>query len=175
MTFPPLTPQAIVDKAREFLNTPWHHDARLKGVGIDCIGLIACTFAELGVSVVDTRGYDARDMFADMEAGIALHADLIAEAVSGMGIVEPVADGWAFSDFSQSDANDHILIPGDCLLIRREGGPTPILNHCAIYTGDGCMIHAWNAAAIGEVVEHPIDRFWAESIVAVYRYKGLAV
>ena len=49
--------QAIVDKAREYLGTPFHHQGRLKGVGIDCAGLCACVGRELGFPIKDHTIY----------------------------------------------------------------------------------------------------------------------
>jgi cell wall-associated NlpC family hydrolase len=34
--------------ARTFLGTPYHHQARKPGVGMDCIGLLICVARELG-------------------------------------------------------------------------------------------------------------------------------
>lgn len=39
----------IVDTAREWLDTPFHHQARLKGIGVDCVGLVICVSKELGL------------------------------------------------------------------------------------------------------------------------------
>ena len=30
----------IIQTARQWLDTPYHHQARVKGVGVDCIGLV---------------------------------------------------------------------------------------------------------------------------------------
>lgn len=49
--------QAIVSKAREYLNTPFHHQGRLKGVGVDCIGLVVGTAKELGLTTHDSTDY----------------------------------------------------------------------------------------------------------------------
>ena len=48
-----------VRMAREYLGTPYHHQARLKGHGIDCVGLVVCVARELGVLPfdVDVTGY----------------------------------------------------------------------------------------------------------------------
>jgi len=45
--------------AREYLGTPYHHQARVKGHGIDCVGLIVCVARELGVLTpdADVQGY----------------------------------------------------------------------------------------------------------------------
>ena len=36
----------IVEEARSWLGTPYHHQAALKGVGCDCIGLLRDVFSE---------------------------------------------------------------------------------------------------------------------------------
>ncbi len=47
----------IVEKAREYLGTPFHHQGRLKGIGIDCIGLLSCVAHELGIFTKDNTNY----------------------------------------------------------------------------------------------------------------------
>lgn len=48
-----ITRQQVVDKAREYLGTPHIHHGRLKGIGIDCAGLLICIARELGISEKD--------------------------------------------------------------------------------------------------------------------------
>lgn len=50
----------IVRQARTWLNTPYHHQGRLKGVGVDCAGLIIGVAHELQLSDFDIGGYTAR-------------------------------------------------------------------------------------------------------------------
>lgn len=40
---------AILDAAREFLNTPYHHQGRLKGIGIDCAMLLIEVYHKVGL------------------------------------------------------------------------------------------------------------------------------
>lgn len=49
----------IVETARSYLGTPFHHQARLKGVGVDCVGLVICVARELGYIPHDwdVKGY----------------------------------------------------------------------------------------------------------------------
>ncbi len=39
----------IVQEAREYLGTPWKHQARVKGLAVDCIGLIGGVAVALGL------------------------------------------------------------------------------------------------------------------------------
>lgn len=40
---------AVIEEAREWLRTPYHHMARVKGVGADCLTLLAEVYARAGV------------------------------------------------------------------------------------------------------------------------------
>lgn len=47
----------IVTIARSYVGTPFHHQARLKGIGIDCVGLLYCVAVECGIKAVDCTTY----------------------------------------------------------------------------------------------------------------------
>jgi NlpC/P60 family putative phage cell wall peptidase len=47
MTSPYMTSAKIVATARSWLGTPYHHQAALKGVGCDCLGLVRGVYEEL--------------------------------------------------------------------------------------------------------------------------------
>ncbi len=38
----------FVRVARSYIGTPFHHQGRLPGVGLDCAGVIVCALAECG-------------------------------------------------------------------------------------------------------------------------------
>lgn len=50
---PTITQAQVVQAARGWLDTPFHHQARVKGVGVDCVGLIICVARELGLCAPD--------------------------------------------------------------------------------------------------------------------------
>jgi len=49
----------VVAEARTWIGTPWVHQHRVKGIGIDCVGLIICVARDLGLSPqgTDWTGY----------------------------------------------------------------------------------------------------------------------
>jgi cell wall-associated NlpC family hydrolase len=48
----------VVQLAREWLGTPYHHHARIKGVGVDCAQLLCAVYEEAGlVPHVETGHY----------------------------------------------------------------------------------------------------------------------
>ena len=46
---PIITRADVVTLARGWVGTPFHHQARLKGVGVDCVGLVIGVARELGM------------------------------------------------------------------------------------------------------------------------------
>jgi len=47
----------IPDEARKWLGTPFHHQGRLLGVGVDCLGLMVSVINELGGHIKDRPAY----------------------------------------------------------------------------------------------------------------------
>ncbi len=65
----PVTGQDVVAEARRWLGTPWRHQARLRGVGVDCGGLVVGVGQALGLPVQDhPPGY------ARLPDGVSLRA-----------------------------------------------------------------------------------------------------
>lgn len=48
-----VTRKKIVAEARSYLGTPFHHQGRVKGVGVDCAGLVGMVAVALGLLGVD--------------------------------------------------------------------------------------------------------------------------
>ena len=52
-----MTSELIVAEARTWLGTRFHHQGRVKGVGVDCAGLIVCVAQAVGVYITDCSDY----------------------------------------------------------------------------------------------------------------------
>jgi cell wall-associated NlpC family hydrolase len=61
------TSKKIIAKAREYLGTPFRHQGRLKGVGVDCAGLVVCVAKELKISNFDFKAYGAMPNAAKLQ------------------------------------------------------------------------------------------------------------
>lgn len=137
------TPQEVMDEARSWLNTPWLHQGRLKGVGVDCAGLIVGVGSALGLTSFDTTAYGR------VPDGVRLKslcdAYLVpvkrAEMAPGMVVL------CRFTILPQ-----HLAIVGD------SGAPLS-------------LIHAYGRAR--KCVEHGMDDVWADRILNVYRFPGV--
>ena len=67
-----LTPDPCISAARKCLGTPFHHQGRTPGAGLDCIGLLVVAFRAAGINVRDRIDYgrrpDGRSLLAELDA-----------------------------------------------------------------------------------------------------------
>lgn len=71
----------IVRIARSYIDTPYHHQGRQPGVGLDCAGLVVCACRAAGHAIVDYHGYssvaDPQRMYAAVRRNAEpIHGDL---------------------------------------------------------------------------------------------------
>lgn len=64
----------IVEAARRYLGTPYHHEGRVLGHGIDCIGLLLCVARDCGAEVPEQQGYARVPDESRLIAGLDAHA-----------------------------------------------------------------------------------------------------
>jgi len=147
------TGAAALAEARLWLGTPYRHQASLRGVGCDCLGLLRGVWRALyGPEPEAPPPYAAT-----WAESAALGTDPLAEAAARhlIPVIAPVHGPLAA----------YAPAPGDVLLfgVRRH---LPA-RHCAIATGDGGMIHAHEGAAVTEVALTP---WWRRHLAGAYRF-----
>lgn len=136
----------VVAAARGWIGTPYRHQASLKGVGCDCLGLLRGVWREL--------------YGAEPESLPAYAADW-AEA----GGTEQLA---AAARRHLSELDVPLAEPGDVLLFRwRQHLPA---KHAAILVERDRMIHACDGAAVCEVFHAP---FWRRRAAFAFRFPAL--
>lgn len=139
---------AIVTASRGWIGTPYRHQASLRGVGCDCLGLLRGIWRELiGPEPEPVPPYSAD--WAEASGREALW-----EAAG--------AHFCALASPAEAEA-------GDVLLFRwRAHLPA---KHCAILSGEGTMIHAHDGAAVAEVALAPA---WARRVAGAFRFPGVS-
>jgi NlpC/P60 family putative phage cell wall peptidase len=141
----PLTRAAIVAEARGWIGTRYQHQASLKGVGCDCLGLI--------------RGVWRNCIGEEPEAPPPYAPDW-AEAIGEEALADAATrhlDPIAADQFG----------PGDVLLFRWRDGL--IAKHAAITSSLNTMIHAHDGAAVCEVAIAP---WWRRRLAFAFRFPG---
>lgn len=142
------TRSEIVAAAEAWRGTPYRHQASLKGVGCDCLGLL--------------RGVWRETIGPEPEAAPPYTADW-AEA----GRTETLAAA-GFRHLVPVEAKEPA--PGDVLLFRwRLDLPA---KHVAILIAPGRFLHAYDAA--GFVVETGLSPWWLRRLAFVFTFPGVS-
>jgi NlpC/P60 family putative phage cell wall peptidase len=136
----------IIAEARRWIGTPYHHQASLRGVGADCLGLVRGVWRSL-------HGFEA-------EAPPAYSRDW-AEA-SG----EETLLGAAAKHLVPIEIAD--MQPGDILIFRYR--PNVPAKHAGILVTADTFVHAMEGAAACEV---PLGPWWRRRIAGVFAFRGV--
>lgn len=141
----PQSREAIVAAARAWIGTPYHHQASLKGVGADCLGLVRGVWRDVyGVEAERPPGY-SRDW---------------GEA-SGIETLLAAAMRHLIPKHKSERA------PGDVLVFRMR--PDAIAKHAAVLTTTTTMVHAMEDRIAAEV---SLSAWWQRRLAAVFSFPG---
>jgi NlpC/P60 family putative phage cell wall peptidase len=143
---PPTLAQAIVAEATSWVGTPYRHQASLKGVGCDCLGLV--------------RGVWRAIHGGEPEAVPAYTPDW-AEAAGRETLAEAAARHLTAVSRAEAGA-------GDLLLFRwREALPA---KHAAILVDADRFVHAHQGATVAFTALTP---WWRRRLAFVFRFPGI--
>jgi NlpC/P60 family putative phage cell wall peptidase len=141
-----VTRAIIVAEARSWIGTPYRHQASVKGVGCDCLGLV--------------RGVWRAVIGGEPEAPPPYAPDW-AEALAKEALAEAAARHLIVVDCST-------FATGDVLLFRWRAGLAA--KHAAIATAHDRMVHAHDGAAVAEVAIAP---WWRRRLAYAFRFPGV--
>lgn len=133
----------IIAEARSWIGTPYQHQASLKGVACDCLGLVRGVW---------------RALYGEEPERIPPYARDWAETATS----EPLAEA-GLRHLRPVDVRD--FVPGDVLLFRWRAHM--VAKHAAIVASPGTMIHAHDGAAVAEVALAP---WWRRRIAYAFRF-----
>ncbi len=141
-----ITRSLIVAEARDWIGTPYRHQASLKGVGCDCLGLV--------------RGVWRAVIGAEPECAPPYAPDW-AEASGQELLAEAAARHLVPIERDAIEAGDVVLFRWRAHLPAK---------HAAIVTTDGRMVHAHDGAAVTEVV---LASWWRRRLAYAFRFPGI--
>lgn len=140
-----LTREIIIDKVLEYIDTPFQHQGRVKGVGVDCVGLIICVATELNLFDVSNDSLN----YKRIPDGKMLMLK-------------------AKENLKEISLND--IETGDILIITFDKDP----QHFAFYykkNDEEFIIHAYSK--IKKVLIQRYDEYWKEKTQFSFRFKEL--
>jgi NlpC/P60 family putative phage cell wall peptidase len=129
------------------VGTPYHHQASIKGVGCDCLGLIRGLWRELLGDEPETLPAYTRD-WGDVTGSEPLLA------VARRHLL-PLA-------------SVDLARPGDMLVFRMQAG---VAKHAGVLTDDEHFIHAVEELGVTEVA---LTRWWRRRMVAAFSLPNIA-
>lgn len=133
--------ERIIKIARGWIGTRYHHQASLKGVGCDCIGLVRGVYEEyFGIKINNIPNY-SRD-WGDCDGNEML-----------------IKQGCVYFN----EINKDEIQPGDIVALRWI--KYSVAKHVAIVSFDGKMIHAYNGHPVFEV---NLSDWWKRKIAYAY-------
>lgn len=139
--------EKVIAEAKSWLGTPFHHAARVKGVGVDCVNLLVGVFSASGL--IPSFEIDAYPQDWHLHNDAALFLDGV------LKFADPVPDG----ETPQA---------GDVAMFRFGRHAA----HGAIIVDYPLVIHAWRQ--VGQVVLSEIDSGpLAERLAGFYRMRGI--
>ena len=135
--------EKIIELTRGWIGTPYHHQASLKGVGCDCIGLVRGVYRELyGVEAPELINYSSDWGDANGNEDMMLVANKYLEPVP----LDQVGAG-------------HVI------LVRWQD--RRVAKHCMIMTSDRKAIHAYNRSPVTEI---NLSDWWRRRVVFAYSF-----
>lgn len=141
-----MTRDDIVAEALTWRGTPYRHQASLKGVGCDCLGLVRGVWRALHGAEPETPPPYAPDW-----AEASGRDSLTEAAARHLVAVDPAA-----------------MAPGDVLLFRWAAGLPA--RHAGILVRPGRFLHAHDGARVAEA---PLGRWWRARLAGVFRFPGV--
>jgi len=137
----------IVACARAWIGTPYHHQASVRGVGVDCLGVVRGVWRELYGEDAETPPPYSRDW---------------AERYGQETLIDAARRHLKVAPRAEPE-------PGDVVVFRyRRHLPA---KHVGIATGASSFIHAIETAPVAEVA---ITDWWRRRIAAVFSFPGVS-
>jgi cell wall-associated NlpC family hydrolase len=146
-----ITRADVAAEARRWLGTPFAHQARTRGLGTDCGGLVGGVAVALGIVPADWWQVHFDPRFGGYARQPA------------HGTLQRVLESFmATTDDPQC---------GDVVLMTFGSEPQHVGVLADYRWGGMSLVHALEAA--GKVIEHRMSSLWRSRIVAAYRYPGV--
>lgn len=93
----------IIETARQWIGTPFKHQGRVRGVGVDCAGLAIGISKDLGLPVIDESGYARSPKDNAMRVLIEQQCDAITKIEIGALLFMPHSGTLHLAIVSQLD------------------------------------------------------------------------
>lgn len=153
----------IAAEVRSWIGTPYHYQAAIKGVGVDCIGLISGVWkAVTGLDHVPIPPFNPLWIYhtpgESMYLGFQIYLDEVVKTFD--------------RDYQTTDFNT-----GDVILLRMVRRRPAKHGAFVLVNADGSvtMVHAAQQESAHQchVAEEPMDDYWLQRVAYVFKFRGV--
>lgn len=135
--------QNIIIEARSWIGTPFQHQAAIKNIGCDCIGLVLGVLKNIGTDFTNQCPNDYAQHPTNYNLKTKLDENLIKKPIT------------------EIESSDIFLMSFQAL-------PQHV-GFISEYENDLYIIHSYKN--IGKAVEHKLNDYWKSRIIQIYTYK----
>lgn len=139
-----MTADDIIGAAMECMGTPFRHQGRVLGLGMDCAGVLVHCFARLGLPFNDEMGYPRNPYDGQLDKILAAQPSLV--------------------EIDKAAARR-----GDVLSMRISSAPQHIAIHAGQVRGRDYIIHG--SSEHGKVCMHRLCDVWGSRVMRAYRFE----
>lgn len=130
----------LFEVASNYIDTPFVHQGRVPGSGLDCVGVYVCAAHAVGLKLHDFIAYGKE----------ASSKELLARLKENFVLVEP----------KEKQKDDLLLF----WVITKN-----IPQHIGLYGGNGSFIHAYSRPQYGKVRLDSLEGRWEKHLHSVWR------
>jgi NlpC/P60 family putative phage cell wall peptidase len=137
-----MTRDEFIAEARTWIGTPYHHQARVKGVGVDCVGLVICALG-LDEAALRLPAYSRQGSGTLLRSLLERHCDEIQIAEARPGSLYGMR-------FKHTGPEHHLAIVTDRGILHAWEGATSVYEHAVQrHWREGRILSAWNVRGVG--------------------------
>lgn len=151
-----ITRMQVVEEARAWIDTPWHHQASVFRVGVDCGGLLRGVMIRLGLADPDVTKWRDAEKFLGYSRS---------------------PDGYTLQEVCETyliPIPQERMQPGDAVMLAIDKHPQHLGLLSPYRYGGLAIIHATNAARPPRVIETRLLLGRSMRFVAAYALPGVA-
>ena len=143
-----ITREQVIQEAREWIGTPWHHQACVKGEGADCAMFIVGVALNTGLMTEEQT-----EMVPAYPKDWHLHNE--------ESMLIPIVEQFDVVQIPVEEA-----VPGDIIMFK----VAKCESHLGLLTEEGWFIHAFSSVKVNRVIESRLDDRWKRRLTRAYRF-----
>lgn len=146
-----ITTKQVIEEAMEWIDTPWQHQAMVKGEGVDCAMFVAGVALEVGLieegELDNIPNYPKDWHYHNTESQLI-----------------PILELFPVFQIPLEEVTE-----GDIVVFKVANCES----HLGFYVEDGWFVHAFTSAKVKKVLKSRLDQRWTKRLTRAYRFENV--